>query len=293
MVRFAVEKGYFVCENELFALPLPAIEKLAYLALTRYAGANNRAWPAYETLGRDISCTRRRAITAVKNLVECRLIEKKLRKNRSNLYLIYPPEYYCNHQRAPAAKEEESGPQAEVNTDHQGVNVLHQGVNLDHRGSEEHSPQGCTAFTTAVNTDHLKSTNKNNMENHPLKNNSAAEESEGCQKECGKDGPELIKAAFKAKGVQVSSKMIAELLSEYEPKAVKAAIQSTDFNLARNPLAVIKWMLATGSYVLPAEKAEPLAVAETRLPDPAEEEAIRQMIREARDGLRKKTLATV
>ncbi len=82
---------------------------------------------------------------------------------------------------------------------------------------------------------------------------------------------------------------ICELLRGYEAAAVKAAIKCTDFIAARNPLAVIRWMLSTGSYIMPADRQEPLQPPEVSAPGPEEEKAVRQMIKEARAGLVKKT----
>jgi len=99
-----------------------------------------------------------------------------------------------------------------------------------------------------------------------------------------------VKNAFRRKGYQAADRLISELLRGYEPRAVKAAIEKTDFNLARNPAAVIKWMLATGSYVVPIERKAQAPVPETRAPDPAEDAAIREMIKKTKAGLLAKTL---
>jgi len=74
---------------------LPSVEKLIYMALIKYAGTNNRAWPCYETLARDASCSRRRAVYGVDLLCKCKLVVKERRGNRSNIYMVYPPSFYC------------------------------------------------------------------------------------------------------------------------------------------------------------------------------------------------------
>ena len=94
-VRMAFESDYFMCINDVFDLPLPNTEKLIYIALTNYAGANNRACPNYETLAKDASCSRREAISAIENLCKCRLITKETRGDVSNAYVVYPPKFYC------------------------------------------------------------------------------------------------------------------------------------------------------------------------------------------------------
>ncbi len=89
-VRFAVDMGFFMCGNDLFSLDLPMCEKLVYIALCRYAGSNNRAWPSYATLCKDVSCSRTRVIAAVRKLCLAGLIKKEPRGNRTNVYSLYP-----------------------------------------------------------------------------------------------------------------------------------------------------------------------------------------------------------
>jgi len=76
-VKRAFEAGFFCCENGIFDTDLPTTEKCVYMALTRYAGSNNRAWPSYDTLAKDCSCSRRRAISAVDVLTSSGLVEKR------------------------------------------------------------------------------------------------------------------------------------------------------------------------------------------------------------------------
>jgi len=99
-----------------------------------------------------------------------------------------------------------------------------------------------------------------------------------------------VKNAFRRKGYQAADRLINELLRGYELSAIIAVIDKTDFNLARNPPAVIKWMLSTGSYVVPIERKVQAPTPETRAPDPAEEAAIREMIKNTKAGLLAKTL---
>ncbi len=93
-VRMAFESDYFMCVNDVFDLPLPSAEKLIYIALTHYAGSNNRTCPKYETLAKDASCSRREAIYAIENLCKCKLITKETRGNVPNAYVVYPPKFY-------------------------------------------------------------------------------------------------------------------------------------------------------------------------------------------------------
>ncbi len=258
---------------------MPAVEKLTYLALTRYAGTNNRAWPAYETLAGDVSCGRKRVIEAVNRLVECKLVEKQVRGNRTNVYLVYPPEYYCENN----------------NTENGGVvraSLDESRVSTEHPEGGPGTPRECREDTLRVSTEHPKSTTIITKEKHSLNNNRENEEGAPLNKEKGEEGPEAIRNAFRLKGVQVGDGMIGELLKSYDLTAIMAAIRGTDFNAARNPLAVIKWILSTGSYVVPVVKKD-LPPPETRPPNPKEEAQIRQMIRETRAGLLGQALQTV
>lgn len=295
MVRFANEKGYFICENDVFALPLQPIEKLTYLAITRYAGANNRAWPAYETLARDVSCSRRRVISAVKNLVNCCLLEKQGRGNKTNLYLVYSPNYYNGKkeiiQGACHAPPAESG----VNHVHPGGDP---GAPLKNLEGEQRALSGCTTCTSGVNQVHPKSNKKSTTENLsllraasvPRKEDQNEEESQG-ERELGHQESKLksvqrVQEAFKKKGSAISYRATDDLLSRYAPKLIVAAINSTDFKAARNPLAVVKWMLSNETYVLPVERAPTVPLPLPEPPGPAEDALIRQLIRETKAGLR-------
>ncbi len=159
-----------------------------------------------------------------------------------------------------------------------------------HPEGERDAPSVCTQDTLRVNTMHPKSTNINNNENLTLKNNQENEEREIYKKEITEEELETIRMVFKTKRVKVTDKMIRDLLKNNDLDAVKAAIKSTDFSAARNPLAVIKWMLSTGTYVMPAEERIPVFTPETKAPGPGEEEAIKEMIKEAKEGLIKKTM---
>ncbi len=341
-ISFAVERGFFSCENDTFNLPLSTVEKLIYLALTRYAGTNNRAWPSYNTLAKDASCSRRKAIDAVNALLECGLIEKLSRGNRTNVYLLYPPSYYRAAKTvqpeqgaagAPPAAPEEifeknfeagfRGAQA-APSDCGRVNQVHP------RGAGD-SPPGCTPCTVRVNEVHPKINNIINKDHQHRKGNSgpdhgtgkrenlnlkegkaiipeAREKQKSEKKENIKEEPEdphrkpvtiemmeAVNAAFKNKGFKATDRTVRQLLKKYSETAIKAAINQTDFKVARNPLAVINWMLASEYYVMPAGKAPPPNGPEeqTAGPTPKELFEIKKMISEARANLLKKTVQPV
>lgn len=279
-VRFAIEKGFFTCMNDVFKLDLSTIEKLTYIALTRYADTSNKAWPKYETLARDVSCSRKRVIQAVSRLVECRLVVKHERKNRTNIYLVYPPEYFCK----PLETDQNSTKEGEESTPQ-----IMPGVTVEHPGSEPAAPQGCNVVTSGVSPEHPISTSTITSDN-----NSSTTEPEAEGKEIPEPTEQDIASVvrvFKSKGVQVQNSVIRDMLAKYSVREIKGAVHCTDFNASRNPLAVINKLLLTGNYVMPAEreKPEPPQIQNQELGD---EEAIRQMIKSAKEGLQKKFAAT-
>ena len=278
-------------------LPLPTIEKLTYLALTRYAGANNRAWPAYETLARDVSCSKRRVIQAVERLVACGLVGKRVRGNRSNIYLLYPPNHYCEkacpEQGAPdaprlvhEAAEDPTGENFDENEEESGVHQMHP-------EGEQPSPPVCTPGNLRVNDVHLKSTNNKTTEHQQhQRHHKKAREKKNLYKEIREEDIEAVARSFRSKGVQVTEKLIKELLRQYNIQAIQASIACTDFTAARNPLAVIRWMLANGTYVMPVEKAPPPEARE-QMPGPVDDDMVRQMIKQAKENLSRKVVALV
>ena len=339
-IGFAVERGFFSCENEVFSLPLPTIEKLIYLALTRYAGSNNRAWPSYNTLAKDASCSRRKVIDAVKALLDCGLIDKLSRGNRTNVYLLYPPSYYRGAGTVHSEQGAADAPPAELEGDleknfeenfsgEQAAPPDDGRVNLMHPGSAGDSPPGCTPCTVGVNVVHPKINNKKNNDHQHLKEqpgpghrtekredlnlkeekavNPDAREKQTSEKReelrdeqldqprqtVTREMMETVHAAFKRNGFQATDNAVRQLLKDYGEAAVKAAISQTDFKVARNPLAVINWMLATDSYVMPVGKALPPDDPEERTtgPTPKELFEIKKMISETRANLLKKRTA--
>ena len=301
--------------NDVFKLQLRTIEKLTYIALTRYADTKNRAWPKYETLAKDVSCSRKRVIKAVYTLIECGLVEKRERPTRTNIYLVYPPEYFrkpLEENQNPslpgqklASRDDKgvtsSNPEVEndPNQNQTGVTSRHpgsenntskiqSGVTPEHLQSEPGTPLEGTAVTAGVNLGHPISTSTSTKD-HYSSTKQAGTEEKIILKPNRHDIDTVVKA-FKSKGVQVQKAVIEDMLCKYSVKEIKGAIQCTDFTVSRNPLAVINKLLSTGNYVMPAdrEKPEPPPVQYQELGD---EEAIRQMIKSAREGLQKKITA--
>jgi hypothetical protein len=303
------------------------------LALTRYAGASNKAWPAYNTLARDVSCCKRRAIDAVNVLIACGLVEKKCRRNRTNVYLLYPPEYFRKQSFStePSTEEANLGDDeaeligeeefdTELLSEEEGVHDMHfegapaaplstetgilqtisekcpikdtnrTGVQVMHARGAPPAPGGCTRGTQGLHVVHPKSTNINNKGKLTLQEAKAVEERVILERKFREEDFEQVKKVFKAKGVQVTEVLIRNLLKTYDVKAVQAAITSCDFSRARNPLALIKWMLQTGNYVMPVERITCVAFDELPPLDPAQDEEIKRLIRQAKAGLQRKLI---
>jgi len=303
------------------------------LALTRYAGANNKAWPAYKTLARDVSCCKRRAIDAVNVLIACGLVEKKCRRNRTNVYLLYPPEYFQKQSFSAKNSTEEAKPgddeaeligleefETETLPEDGGVHQMHSegepdaplltetgflqsinekclvkaanktGVQDMHVRGAPDAQEGCTRGTQGLHVVPPKSTNINNKEKLTQQEAKAVEERVILERKFREEDFEQVKKVFKAKGVQVTEVLIRNLLKTYDVKAVQAAITSCDFSRARNPLALIKWMLQTGNYVMPVERITCVAFDELPPLDPAQDEEIKRLIRQAKAGLQRKLI---
>ncbi len=267
--------------NGIFKLNLPTIEKMTYMALTRYADNNNRAWPKYETLAGDVSCGRKRVIQAVSRLIACKLIVKHERKNRTNLYLVYPPEYFCEKTEDEDNRGVERTPRAET------------GVSTEHPEGVEKTPPGCPQVTLRVSTEHPISTNISTSDNSSSTNKTGSEKREIVKTEISEKEIDKIRRAFKSKGVQVNDSVICELLNKYALRSITGAIHCTDFTQARNPIRVIYWMLETGAYVVPVEEESTAALRPDPVLTPEDEASVRQLIKEAKQGLLKKTARPV
>ncbi len=282
-MKFAIEKGYFTCLNSVFKLPLPTIEKLTYLALTRYADSNNRAWPMYETLARDVSCGRKRVIQAVTRLVQCSLVAKQPRGNRTNIYLVYPPEYHCEKiaqmENKAVFESVERTPQKEPE------------VASEHPEDSPETPSGCRENTLRVSPEHPISTKTSTKDKSSSTKPTKGKTRDPDRKEINPNDVEAVQRSFKNKGFRVNDAVIIDYLGKYDLAAIKGAIFCTDFAAARNPLAVISSNLARGNYVMPTAREAPEAAPplEPPLRNPGEEEAILELRKQAREGLLNKT----
>ncbi len=288
-VRFAVDRGFFVCGNDVFDLPLDPIDKLTYLALTRYADSKNKAWPAYNTLAKDVSCSKNRAITAVNRLVACKLVVKVVRGNRSNNYYIYPPEYFC---------EEENNNLQNIKdlptNNNQGVNDVDPQGQPDIPSESTRDTSGSTSYTLRVNEVDPINNKISTIDQQQHKTKKNSEESSSSQKQNKERNLESIRLSFKKKGTQVTDNVINKFLSKYKVIDIQAAIECTDFDKATNPIAVIHWMLSSGNYVIAVEKEKPvLAQVAEAAASPGDEAMIMDMRNKARAGLLNKTAQEV
>ncbi len=302
-VRMAFESGYFMCGNDVFDLPLPSAEKLIYMALTRFAGSNNRAWPSYEKLAKSASCSKRRAVYAVETLCKCKLITKENRGNRSNVYVVYPPKFYCEVETEKDDQEIKQGAQSAPQKNNSASLYHIQGANSApseksrvqplHPEGATPAPQGCNSCTLRVH-DVQPNINKNNNKKINTQQTEPNDERESSSKnktEIKKKDIDEIKEVFKEKKARVTEDVIKSLLAAYPLKNVKAAIKETDFNEARNPIAVIRWMLKEGYYVMPFEAEEINNTQEYIEPPEVDDVEVRKMLGNAKQVLMKKTIA--
>ncbi len=448
-VKRAYDSSYFCCDNDVFDLPLRTVEKCIYLTIIRYTGTNKQAWPAYETMARDASCSKRRAIQAIKHLCACKLITKERRSNRTNNYLVnaprcysappegeaaaaaqkakktgaaMPPEddlplYYHTRDEKDASREEKNFQEApaapaRVNELHpRGEGTAPLEVNKLHPRDESAAHSGCRSCTIEVNELHPKSNMKSNSEKEhekislsrsvpvlkregerenlnikkraeekreelkagedqsggkdlsagealaaavvqeakealdaqkglqgrrplaaqadpgareefkPARSLAVKVEPKGTEREglrvkeanekaanealqargtlaaqvdfapgeplkaraeeITEEEIEAVRRAFRAKKAAVKDDVIRKMLLRYPLKDIRAAICECDFHLARNPLVVIRWMLANSCYLMPPETEVLAAAQEVAMPEVDYGEA-RQFLRAVR-----------
>jgi len=60
----------YQCDSAIFDLDLPSIEKLTFIALTRYFTSEDSTMPSYNDLARDVGCNEARIVQAMKRLKE-------------------------------------------------------------------------------------------------------------------------------------------------------------------------------------------------------------------------------
>lgn len=94
-LRDGRKKRWFDVENDLIDRDdLDIYEKMAYIVIARHTNADDQAFPSYTTISNKGRMSRRKAIDAVKGLLDKGLIIKEIRRNdennlnQSNLYTL-------------------------------------------------------------------------------------------------------------------------------------------------------------------------------------------------------------
>lgn len=309
-LRFAVDMGFFMCGNDIFSLDMPMCEKLLYIALCRYAGSNNRAWPSHATLCRDLSCGRTRLSKAVQYLCDSGLVKKEGRGNRTNLYSLYPVSHFKKpcFEKKPEKKFEKNlkkneeanfaGGQCSPGEQPTDSIVRHANINC--------SPDGPLLFATRTLSVRHADTKRN--KNKTLEKNISSSEPgtvqvqeaerernthplKPCKENFKEADFERVRKAFKSKKVTVKDKVIRGLLNDSSAADVCDAIKATNFDVACNPINVIRWLLRENSYCVPLMPAAAVQTVEIYNPPPEEERsAVKQLIQQAKENLRNKQL---
>jgi len=60
----------YQCDSAIFDLDLPSVEKLTFIALTRYFTSAGSTMPSNEALARDVGCSEERIALAMERLKE-------------------------------------------------------------------------------------------------------------------------------------------------------------------------------------------------------------------------------
>lgn len=259
-----------MCENDVFALPLNPIDKLTYLALVRYCDSQQRAWPSYVRIAEDVGVGKKRAIEAVKNLIERKLLEKRSRGNRSNIYLVYPARFFS----ATATRiREYPSDTLKVSAGHpEGV-----GRTL----SEYPSDTLKVSCEHPIITNTITSTNTLSPQQIEKERESIISKSQK-----GKDLDVLTQAVTK-KGFRVGEKVLLDMLTQYTAEEVSAAISCTDFKVARNPLSVIYALLKSGRYVIPKAPEAKARAQRDEEPEEIDRDTLQKYFTEVKNSFKK------
>jgi len=311
VVRFAVDMGYFMCGNDIFSLDMPMCEKLLYIALCRYAGSNNRAWPSHATLCRDLSCGRTRLTEAVQYLCDSGLVKKEGRGNRTNVYSLYPVSHFkkpCFEKKLEKKLEKnlEKNNKESNSAGGQCSPGEHPADSIVRQADPQCSPHGPSLFATRTLSVRQADTKRN--KNKTIEKNISSSEPGTVQvqeeerekkshplkpfkENLKEDDFERVRKAFKSKKVTVKDKVIRGLLNDSSAADVCDAIKATNFDVACNPINVIRWLLKENSFCVPLAPASTAQTVEIYDPPPEEERAaVKQLIREAKENLRNKQL---
>jgi len=78
----------FSVGKRVWAIPMPATDKLVLLALAHYASDDGKCWPSLDKLGKDTGLHPKSVSRCIRRLKRGKLIETKRRTNNSSLILL-------------------------------------------------------------------------------------------------------------------------------------------------------------------------------------------------------------
>ena len=78
----------FSVGKRVWAIPMPATDKLVLLALAHYAADNGQCWPSLDKLGKDTGLHPKSVSRCIRRLKKRKLIETKRRMNSSSIVLL-------------------------------------------------------------------------------------------------------------------------------------------------------------------------------------------------------------
>jgi len=78
----------FSVGKRVWAIPMPATDKLVLLALAHYASDDGKCWPSLDKLGKDTGLHPKSVSRCIRRLKRGKLIETKRRTNNSSVILL-------------------------------------------------------------------------------------------------------------------------------------------------------------------------------------------------------------
>ena len=78
----------FSVGKRVWAIPMPATDKLVLLALAHYASDDGKCWPSLDKLGKDTGLHPKSVSRCIRRLKKRKLIETKRRMNSSSIVLL-------------------------------------------------------------------------------------------------------------------------------------------------------------------------------------------------------------
>ncbi len=78
----------FAIGRRVWAIPIPATDKLVLLALAHYANDTGQCWPSLDKLGQETGLHPKSVSRCIRRLKKAKLIETKRRMNSSSIVLL-------------------------------------------------------------------------------------------------------------------------------------------------------------------------------------------------------------